>query len=294
MGASSRWRLFMWYVSFERSDAERTLAHRWGGCRRFDSRRGFSNRWLGLIFGHVLQKCRRRHKEQVSGHGAAEVQQPVVVAGRPANEHVLDHLFDSAGRTAVADEIGAKLTMRGPAERHVVAQDLDLFPVLDDCGERVVCRGWLDRIVQFDIGKLGAADDAFLRFGGERIPCAQIVEILLNDDITAGSKRRAFVADEDGIGYGGAAGILRAIDEPQEIALVEVTKAVHLIHWRNCISQTPHNLSGQLKAQIHLPGADVEQQVAWCGDRMARPSTNLTKGMQFCRPGLPEEAVPCV
>src|SRR5579864_5273424 len=247
MGASSRWRLFMWYVSFERSDAERTLAHRWDGWRRFDSRRrrrGFRNRRLGLVFGHVLQKCRRRHKEQVSGHGAAEVQQPVVVPGRAADEHVLDHLFDSAGRTAVADEIGSKLTMRGSAERHVVAQNLDLFPVLDDRGERAVCRGWLDRIVQFDIGKLGAADDAFLRFGGESIPCVHIVEIFLYDDVTAGNKRRVFVTDEDGIGYGDAAGILRAIDEPQEIALVEVTKAVHLIHWRNGISQTRHNLSG--------------------------------------------------
>src|ERR1700677_4582857 len=142
MGASSRWRLFMSYVSFERSDAERTLAHRWDGWRRFDSRRrrsGFRNRTLGLVFGHILQKCRRRHKEQVSGHGTAEVEQPVVVAGRAADEHVLEHLLSGAGRTAVADEIGAKLTMRGPAERHVVAQDLDLFSVLDDCGERVVC-----------------------------------------------------------------------------------------------------------------------------------------------------------
>jgi uncharacterized repeat protein (TIGR03803 family) len=85
---------------------------------------------------------------------------------------------------------------------------------------------------------------AFLRFGGEGIPCAHIVEIFLYDDVAAGNKRRVFVADEDGIGYGGAAGILRAIDEPQEIALVEVTKAVHLIHWRNGISQTRHNLSG--------------------------------------------------
>src|SRR5580704_18647243 len=138
MGASSRWRLFMLYVSFERSDAERTLAHRWGGWREFDSRSRLRNRRPGLVFGHVLQKCRRRHKEQVSGHGAAEVQQPVVVAGRAPDEHVLDHLYDSAGRTAVADEISTKFTGARPAEGHVVAQNLDLFPVLDDRGERVV------------------------------------------------------------------------------------------------------------------------------------------------------------
>ena len=141
-----------------------------------------------LVFGHVLQKRRRRHEEQISGDGAAEVEQPVVVAGRPADEHVLEHLLDGAGRTAVADEIGAKFTMRGPAEGHVVAQDLDLFPVLDDGRERVVRRGWLDGIVQFDVGQLGAADDAFLRFGGERIPCVKIVEIFLHDDVAAAGK----------------------------------------------------------------------------------------------------------
>jgi hypothetical protein len=32
-------------------------------------------------------------------------------------------------------------------ERHVVAQDLKFFPVLRDCGERVVRRRRLDRII---------------------------------------------------------------------------------------------------------------------------------------------------
>ena len=96
---------------------------------------GWSTRF---VFGHVLQKRRGRHEEQVSGDGAAEIEQPVVVAGRPADEHVLEHLLDGAGRTAVADEIGAKFAVRGPAEGHVVAQDLDLFAVLDDRRERVV------------------------------------------------------------------------------------------------------------------------------------------------------------
>jgi len=27
----------------------------------------------------------------------------------------------------------------------------------------------------------GAADDAFLRFGGERVPCAEIVKVFLHD-----------------------------------------------------------------------------------------------------------------
>ena len=58
-----------------------------------------------------VQKCRRRHEEQIAGHGAAEIQQPVVVAGRPADEHVLEHLLDGARRAAVADEIGAEFAL---------------------------------------------------------------------------------------------------------------------------------------------------------------------------------------
>src|SRR5271169_1802812 len=128
-------------VSFERTDAERTVAHRW------DGRGGFGHRWrcwgfrsnrLRLIFGHILQECRRRHEKQISSDSAAEVEQPVVVARWAADEHVLKHLFDGAGRTAVADEVSAKFTVRRPAEGHVVAQDLDLFPILDNGRERVV------------------------------------------------------------------------------------------------------------------------------------------------------------
>src|SRR4029077_15438678 len=66
------------------------------------------------------------------------------------------------------------------------------------------------------------------------------------------------------------------------------------IYRRNGVSQTRHKLSSQLEAQIHALGADVEQQVAWRRDRMARSGTNLPEGMQFCRPWLPEEAVPRV
>src|ERR1700685_843580 len=138
MGASSRWRLFMSDVSFKGTDAERTVAHRWGRWRRAGRcrRRGLRNR--RLVFCHIVQKSRRGHEEQVSGNGAAEVKQPVVVAGGLANEHIFKHLLDGAERTAVTDKVSAKFTLRGPSEGHIVAQDLDLFPVLDDGRERVV------------------------------------------------------------------------------------------------------------------------------------------------------------
>src|SRR6202162_1346662 len=121
MGASSRWRLFMWDFSFKGADTERTIVLRLSGRTGF-GRRGDGRRIGRLVFVHVLQKCRGRHEEQVSGDGAAEVEQPVVVAGRPPDEHVLEHSLGGAWRTAVADEIRSKFALRGPAEGHVVAQ----------------------------------------------------------------------------------------------------------------------------------------------------------------------------
>jgi len=94
----------------------------------------------------------RRHEEQVSCDRAAEVEEPIVVARRPADEHVLQHLLDGAGRAAVADEIRAELTVPRSTEGHVVTQDLDLLAALDNRGQRVVGRRRLDGIVEFDVG----------------------------------------------------------------------------------------------------------------------------------------------
>src|SRR5882762_6875976 len=150
----------------------------WQGSRWFHQRRSAGRLpRRRLVLGHVIQKCRRWHEEQVSSDGTAEVEQAIVIAGRPANEHVLEHLLDSAWRTAVADEIGTKLTLRGPAKRHVVSQDLDLFPVLNNRGECAVRRARLDGSVQFDVRKLLPADDSLLRLSRQRIPSLQIVKI---------------------------------------------------------------------------------------------------------------------
>ena len=94
-------------ASFERADAE--------CCRR---------RWIAISAGGrsgqsavrrpPLQERRRRCEKQVAGDGPAEIQQPVVVARRPADKHVLEHLLDRAGRTAVADEIRAEFSLPRP------------------------------------------------------------------------------------------------------------------------------------------------------------------------------------
>src|SRR5258708_34405505 len=109
----------------------------------------------------------------------AEVEQSVIVAGRPANEHILEHLLDSAWRTAIANEIGTKLTLRRAPERHVVPQDLDLFPALDNRCQPAGRRGWFDGIIQLNIRKLVPANETFLCYRGTGIPSLQIATILV-------------------------------------------------------------------------------------------------------------------
>src|SRR6516164_7239298 len=97
-------------ISFERTDAERTITHwrsRWRG------RINGCGRWRGICRRRVavdaLQEGRGRREKKIAADGSAEVEQPVVVAGRPANEHVLEHLLDRSRRTGIADEVGAEL-----------------------------------------------------------------------------------------------------------------------------------------------------------------------------------------
>src|SRR5580704_699795 len=137
-------------VSFERTYAERAITRRSirnlgvgkrAGCR-------------GLVVPDVLQERRGRSEEQIPGYGAAEIQQSIVVACRPTDEHILQHLLDRSRRTRVANEIGAELALRGAAERHVVAEDLLLPSALNDRSQRIVGGRRLDGVVELDVRKL--------------------------------------------------------------------------------------------------------------------------------------------
>src|SRR5260370_25609830 len=135
-----------------------------------------------------FQEAQGRHKEEVPGDRATEVQQAIVVAWRPTDEHVLQHLLGPLWRARVADEVGPVLAMRRVTEWHVVANDLDLLAILIDRGHRAVRGRGLDRVVELDIGQLGAADDPLLRFRGERVPGGHIVEGFLHDQLNPSSK----------------------------------------------------------------------------------------------------------
>ena len=67
---------------------------------------------------------------------------------------------------------------------------------------------------------------------GSAFHAVDIVEILLHDDVAAGGESGILRADEHGVDRLLATRILRAVDEAQEIAVVEVAEAVHLVDRR--------------------------------------------------------------
>ena len=87
----------------------------------------------------------------------------------------------------------------------------------------------LDGIVQLDVGELGAADEAFLLLDGHRVPGLQVMQVLLHDHVAAAGEGRVLLADDGGVEGVLVHGILRPIDEAQQVAVVEVLEAMDLI-----------------------------------------------------------------
>src|SRR5215469_12670343 len=98
----------MCWLSFKRTDAERTIA-RWR--MRFGSLRRRSSTRCGIrltFYRHIGQEGRGWNEEQRAGDGLADVKQAIVIAGRVSDEHVGQHLFDAMRRPSVTDEIRAE------------------------------------------------------------------------------------------------------------------------------------------------------------------------------------------
>ena len=89
-----------------------------------------------------------------------------------------------------------------------------------------------------------ATDDALLCLGRESVPCLYVVEVLLHDDVAAAAKSSVFVAYDGGFGGFLSAGILCAIDEAHDVAVVEVAEAVDLVCDCNVVAEAFHDVGG--------------------------------------------------
>src|SRR6266571_1276858 len=92
------------------------------------------------------------------------------------------------------------------------------------------------------------------------------MEILLDDDGTASSKCGVLFSDERGLNRLLPVGILRPIDEADEVATIEVAEPMHLVHGGDGGSKAGHDVRRKLEAQVHSLRSDVEEQIAWRRD----------------------------
>ena len=195
------------------------------------------------------EKLQGRCEEEAAGNGVGEVQQAIVGAGRPADDHVFQHQLHRARRAGVADEVGARVAAARAAERHVVAADRDLLTVLFDHRQGVVRVGRLDVVLKLDVVQLPAADDPFLDLRCQAVPGGVIVDVLLDHDVAAAGERLVLVADDRRRDARLAVRVLGAVHEAGQIAEVEIAEAVRLVDQRRRCRQAGRRSAPQARSR---------------------------------------------
>ena len=99
---------------------------------------------------HSVQECRSWHEEETTRDGMADIQQMIVISWRIADKHIFEHLLNRRGRATVSQEISAEFAVHA-TEGHVVTKDLDLLPVLNNRRQRIVGKGGLRLVAQFNV-----------------------------------------------------------------------------------------------------------------------------------------------
>ncbi len=91
------------------------------------------------------------------------------------------------------------------------------------------------------------------------------MKILLDDDVTAARKGWIFVTDNGSLLRGTAARIFCAVDEPDDIAIIEIAEAVNFVGNGNYIADVVHDLRGQFKTKVGAFGSNVKEDVTRSG-----------------------------
>ena len=136
------------------------------------------------------------------------------------------------------------------------------------------------------------ADDPLLLLRLEPVPGCEIVHVLLHEHVAPAGKAGVLVTDARGVDRVLADRVLRAVDKAGEIAIVEVAEPVHLVDGRQSAAEPRDDLDGQLEAEIHAVGPDVEEEIARRRDRMAGVGNDLGERVELGRTGIAEERVP--
>ncbi len=129
---------------------------------------------------------------------------------------------------------------------------------------------------------------------GSAFHAGKIVKIFLRDHVAAAGECGILRADERGVDHRLPTRIFGAVDEAQEVAVIEVAKAVHLVDRRDRVAELRHDLRRDLETQVHPLGADMKQEVSRRCDRVARSGPELAERVKFGRARVAEQPVPGV
>jgi len=115
---------------------------------------------------------------------------------------------------------------------------------------------------------------------------------LLHDHIAAASEVRILVADDCGAYRCNAGGILRSIDEPHQVTLVEVLKPVNFVDDVRVASEPVRQQSGEFETDIEATRPQMKQQVSGRRDRGVPGTMQFDERMEATRPRPDEESIP--
>src|SRR5215470_17359468 len=175
-----------------------------------------------------------------------------------------------------------------------MANDLLFLAVaVHDRRAHLVSAYWTGIVVELDIIGLRPTDDALLFLGGNRSPFGEVGHVALDRDVATAGVVRVLIANDGPQHARLAVGVLRAVDEADQVAIVHIREAVRLVDDSHRVAELPHRQPDQLVAEVAPLGADVQEHVALRRWRRARTVAQRPKGMQLLRAPAPgREALP--
>src|SRR5207244_1363976 len=119
-----------------------------------------------------------------------------------------------------------------------------------------------------------------------------VVQVLLHDSIAPARESRVLVAYDGGGDRQLICRVLGPVDETDQVAVVEMLEAMHLIDGGHCPAEPNHELRREFEAEVHSGGTDVEEDVAGRGHGMTRLRPDLPERMELRRSRSAEKPVP--
>ena len=148
-------------------------------------------------------------------------------------------------------------------------------------------------VVDLDVVDLGPAHDRLLLFGRERGPAGHVVQVLLDHDVAAARELGVGIGrDQRRVGQLRSGRVGRAVDEAQQVARVEVTKAGRVVDDLRGVLDEVQQLALELEGHVLALGAQVEEQISWRRRRHVHRTPDRRERPQLHRALPGRQAIP--